>query len=782
MPRKKPHNPLRVILPLALLFAGGALALTFMLSPGPSKTGPDDKKTETGHADEPDAAGAGSNEPRQPTDQPEEGPTDPAETDQSGADEPSADQPGGDAPAADPDAPIELVGLHAQVVPDPGGDADWWDRYEPLGGIDPSGDDNLQIAFSRYGAGVASLQLADYFDASTSPDHVELQSEYDYENAGVTPFSADRVLINGSEVLLQGVPDDAGIEQRLWEQLPVNDPAERTFRATVVNADAEPVLEITRTYRLEPGAHEFTIAQRLVNLTDRPLEIAYRQYGPVELPQITVYPSDRRRLRFGTIRAGEVGRGIVKGDTALKMHDSALKPKVKGSSPTRYEPLSEIWPTERAIEQEQILSWIAHTNRYFSVAVLPASTGSPALEGAATVERFVLNRENVSGGLGAVLGLRLTSGEITLAPGGSRSLDLAVFAGPKNESVIADQPLASAVNLSEVVVYNFGGWCAACTFSWLTGPLLMLLRFLHDYLVFDWALAVIVLVIIVRSILHPITKWSQIRMQRFAKQMQEVAPKQKKLQERYKDDPQRLRTEMARLWREEGVSPAGMLGCLPMFLQSPVWIALYAVLFYAIDLRQDPAFFGVFQQLFNGWAFLGDLSRPDRAIFFGGDGFRIPLISALLGPINSFNILPLLLGFVFFVHQKYLTPPTSATMTPEQRQQQKIIRVMSVVLFPVIMYNAPSGLALYFVANSAFAIVENKWIRAHMDKHGLLDLDRLKEQRKKKPTFMQRLQQRAQQIQEQRQLYQAGGGKGDPRNQPRKKAAPPAPDRFKKRK
>ncbi|MFG0326204.1 MAG: YidC/Oxa1 family membrane protein insertase, partial [Phycisphaerales bacterium JB037] len=302
------------------------------------------------------------------------------------------------------------------------------------------------------------------------------------------------------------------------------------------------------------------------------------------------------------------------------------------------------------------------------------------------------------------------------------------------------------------------------------------------YLVFDWALAVIVLVIIVRSILHPITKWSQIRMQRFAKQMQEVAPKQKKLQERYKDDPQRLRTEMARLWREEGVSPAGMLGCLPMFLQSPVWIALYAVLFYAIDLRQDPAFFGVFQHLFNGWAFLGDLSQPDRAIYFGGDGFRIPLISALLGPINSFNILPILLGFVFFVHQKYLTPPTSATMTPEQKQQQKIIRIMSVVLFPVIMYNAPSGLALYFVANSAFAIVENKWIRAHMDKHGLLDLEKLKEQRKKKPTFMQRLQQRAQQIQEQRQLYQAGGGKGDPRNQPRKKAAPPAPDRFKKRK
>jgi YidC/Oxa1 family membrane protein insertase len=76
------------------------------------------------------------------------------------------------------------------------------------------------------------------------------------------------------------------------------------------------------------------------------------------------------------------------------------------------------------------------------------------------------------------------------------------------------------------------------------------------------------------------------------------------------------------------------------------------------------------------------------------------------------------------VHQKYLTPPSTATLTPEQEQQQRMIKIMSVVMFPVFMYNAPSGLSLYFITNSALAIVESKLIRRHAEKHGLLDVRR----------------------------------------------------------
>jgi YidC/Oxa1 family membrane protein insertase len=174
------------------------------------------------------------------------------------------------------------------------------------------------------------------------------------------------------------------------------------------------------------------------------------------------------------------------------------------------------------------------------------------------------------------------------------------------------------------------------------------------------------------------------------------------------------------------------------------------MLFFAIELRHQPGFYGIFQALqpTNSpfWWFLGDLAEPDRFWYWQGKGFWIPLISGFLGPIQSLNVLPFVLGLVFFIQQKYLQPPTPpGGLTPEQEQQQKMIKVMMVVLFPVIMYNAPSGLALYFIANSTLGILESRWIRKHIDKHDLL-----KPQPRKaaKPGgFMERLQKLAEERQ-----------------------------------
>src|SRR5207247_577848 len=155
------------------------------------------------------------------------------------------------------------------------------------------------------------------------------------------------------------------------------------------------------------------------------------------------------------------------------------------------------------------------------------------------------------------------------------------YAGPLHRPWMDKDANVAATGLSGLVYYNFGGPCFWCTFSVLTSSLLWLLRLLATRVVFDWALAIIVLVVVVRTILHPLTKWSQIRMARFGKQMQAMGPKQKKVQEKYKDDPAKMREEMGKLWREEGISPAGFLGCLPGLAQSPVWFALSAMLHFA---------------------------------------------------------------------------------------------------------------------------------------------------------------------------------------------------------
>ncbi|MCA9298761.1 MAG: YidC/Oxa1 family insertase periplasmic-domain containing protein, partial [Phycisphaerales bacterium] len=476
------------------------------------------------------------------------------------------------------------------------------------------------------------------------------------------------------------------------------------------------------------------------------------------------YGGDKGRVRFGYLRNAQADRArqYTQAEEFLWPRRKAMGKRSKDNGDgTRAAFPSEnpIWPNTLSTKRGYDLSWAAMTNRYFACAVLPTVDATEAaprktLDLAARIDAIVLNRWADANT--AQVAMRLTSPDVALEPGATRTIEASIYAGPLARADIASDPDLAAVSLQDLVVYNFGGPCAPCTFTWLTYPLLGLLRMLHG-LLGDWALSIILMVVCVRTILHPVTRWSQIKMQRFGKQMQELGPKQKKLQERYKDDKKKMQEEMQKLWREEGLNPAGALGCLPMFLQTPVWIALYATLYFAIELRQQPAFYGVFQS-FGHWTFLRDLAEPDAFIAFGSALFNFPL----WGEVRSFNVLPIILGFVFFAHQKFLSPPTSATMTPEQEQQQKIMKVMMVVMFPVFMYNAPSGMAIYFIANSTIAIFENKWIRAHAEKKGLLEVGDQKKRRRKPGRFMAKLQKMAAEQQRKQQLKNLG-----PRSQPK---------------
>jgi YidC/Oxa1 family membrane protein insertase len=184
-----------------------------------------------------------------------------------------------------------------------------------------------------------------------------------------------------------------------------------------------------------------------------------------------------------------------------------------------------------------------------------------------------------------------------------------------------------------------------------------------------------------------------------------------------------------RMMRERGVNPFQMLGCLPMFLQMPIWVALYAMLYFTFELRHEPAFWGFFQ-LFWNWPFLADLSAADH--FFGefAQPFRF-----FIWNMTGINILPPLMGVVFYVQQKYMAPPPSPSMTKEQLQQQKIMKVMMVVMFPIMLYSAPSGLTLYIFTSSLIGIIESKYVRAHIK---AMDLEPPKKKKpKKKPKDLQ---------------------------------------------
>ncbi|MGP1310984.1 MAG: YidC/Oxa1 family insertase periplasmic-domain containing protein, partial [Phycisphaerales bacterium] len=596
------------------------------------------------------------------------------------------------------------------------------DALSRLGSTDPDGPWNFEVAFTPYGGGVESIVFADYFESVDKQQHYAVQERKSAGGVAVVSLAAVGLELSvGDEPgVFLDLRRPASGSGALWREI---GPGE--FEAVIEDEGGDPVARVRKAYTLREGSFEIGVEQTFENLTALPMRVTWYQYGPVDLPPETSgIPMDTRRFRFGYVLPPSRDPGqYVYADNDLLSLTALIKRERLNTEP--------IWPREADLKAQRDLSWIAMTSRYFAFVVHPpldpdniGAGGQPVdktLDLAERVDRVVIGMQ---GDPNQSVVLQMTSAAMQVAPGGSLDLSFGAYAGPESKPLMRSEPVTNALNLAEMVVYNIGGMCAPCTFQWLAAPLLWFLRIAHNYLVFDWALAIILLVLVVRTILHPITRRSQIAMARFGKQMQGLAPKQKKLQEKYKDDPKRLQQEMAKLMREEGVNFTGALGCLPMFLQTPVWIALYAMLYFAFDLRHEPAFFGLFQTLTNGqWNFLADLSAPDHFIEFGR-GYNVPILSGFLGPVTGVNILPLLLGVVFFIQQKYLTPPTTATMTPEQQTQQRIIKVMMVIMFPLFVFNAPSGLTLYFVTNSTLGILESRWIRSHIN---TLDLE-------KKPT------------------------------------------------
>ncbi|MEN0021190.1 MAG: membrane protein insertase YidC [Planctomycetota bacterium] len=678
----------------------------------------------------------------------------------------------------EPPQALEPVQEPPRFRVEPWTDADRTFGFDPLGSLEIDGDDKLFIEFSSTGAGVDSIRLADELisvdddraarDGEDVPAerHVQIQHTQLLERVGadgtilsrevIVPFSAYRLRVEGErEVFLVGV--------RAWRQ--TETPGEFEARIVDTENDNAPAFRIFRKFELESGAHEIRITQRVESLLDEPVRVALDSIGPVDMPEDQLnYGGDKRRLRFGYLPgpAADPTQMFVAASDYLKPRHTAFGDSI--DERRNYAASAEVWPNENSREKQHSLVWFGVTNRYFGVLahelVDPATlttAGSKAFDNLVSVQRLLINNTRQRSGLfgtswanNAQIGLLLEMRQLEVAPGGSVSFDFGVYAGPKSKPIIRQSDLAAQLGIEEVVLYNFGGPCAFCTFEWLTGPLLGLLRIFHS-LVSDWAIAIVLLVVCVRTILHPVTRWAQVRMQIFGKRMQIAQPKLARLKEKYKDDPKKMQEETLRVMRTEGANPAGCIGgMIPMLMQSPVWIALYATLYFVIDLRHEAAFFGVFQNI-GGWDFLADLSEPDRAIYFGRSIIEIPL----MGAISSFNILPLILGVVFFLQQKYLTPPQTATLTPEQESQQKIMKFMMVVMFPIFMYNAPSGLALYFITNSTLGILESRWIRGGLEKSGRLDEENLRPKPPKPGGFMSKLQEMAQRQQDLKAMREA---------------------------
>ncbi|MBK9306737.1 MAG: membrane protein insertase YidC [Nitrospira sp.] len=285
------------------------------------------------------------------------------------------------------------------------------------------------------------------------------------------------------------------------------------------------------------------------------------------------------------------------------------------------------------LERKGTVKWVALQDKYFISALMPKNGSST-----------VANNQ----------GEKLVSTAVRLPIDGSGApLLLQLYAGPKEHDTLENlhEGLEDTIDFGW---FLFGSWD---TVRAIAKPIFHILRWINEY-THNYGLTIILLTVGIKVLFVPL----QYKSYKSMKQMQTIQPKVMALQEKLKDDRERLNKELIKLYRDQKVNPVG--GCLPMVLQMPVFVALFNILYMTIDLRQAPL---------GLW--ITDLSVQD-----------------------PFYILPIIMGVSMFVMQKI--QPT--TMDPNQAKIMLLLPVFMTFLF----INFPAGLVLYWLTNNVLSIVQ----------------------------------------------------------------------------
>lgn len=286
---------------------------------------------------------------------------------------------------------------------------------------------------------------------------------------------------------------------------------------------------------------------------------------------------------------------------------------------------------EKELERKGTVQWAALHDKYFLSVLMPKQGTSVLVK--TEGEQIVST------------GVRMP------APGSASAVALQLYAGPKEYDTLK----ALNAGLDDMIDFGFfifGSWSVVKA---VAKPIFYVLRFIHDYIP-NYGITIILLTLAIKILFVPL----QYKSYKSMKMMRFIQPKIKEVQEKYKGDRDRLNKELMKLYREQKVNPLG--GFLPMFLQMPVFVALFNVLYTTIDLRQAP---------FMLW--VTDLSVQD-----------------------PFYVLPIIMGATMFIQQK-ITP---TTMDPAQAKIMLVLPVAMTFLF----VNFPAGLVLYWVTNNILTI------------------------------------------------------------------------------
>jgi YidC/Oxa1 family membrane protein insertase len=479
-----------------------------------------------------------------------------------------------------------------------------------------------EMRWSNEGACLREARLTDYRQQRNKPEGVLLLE----------------ATANGAATLaLQDAADKLPLDSRNYELLEKSD--RRLVFATTLGS-----LRVIKEYVAAPGKYDLDVKVTLKNTSPQPLDA---QYAIVAAGRLVP------ELGLSTEVYGAIGR-------RRSPESISIDQKYPSSVKVPFEPVNEA---------DRTIVYAGACSRYFAAILLPKpKSGDSTLDFIASASVELLPKcDVIRSAAGSIsmadnVTVKLTTVKRTLKPGEEVSDEYTYFLGPMDQKVLAQYP-----DIAGLLDNNYG------IFGFISKILLSVLRGIFQVIP-NYGAAIILLTILVRLCVFPLTRKGQIAMAR----MQKLQPLIKELQEKYKNDRQRQGREVMELYRKHNANP--MSGCWPMLPQIPILWGLYRMLMFSIDLRQQP---------FVSW--ISDLSRPDTITAISG----IPL-----------NVLPILMTVSSLVQQFTMPKPAD----PQQAQTQKMMMFMPVLML-VWFYSLPSGLTLYWLTSTTSGIIEQRIIK-----------------------------------------------------------------------
>ncbi len=435
-------------------------------------------------------------------------------------------------------------------------------------------------------------------------------------------------------------------------------------------------LVVAKEYRLLPAAEGadpgyrlgLTVTWRAEEAAGRESIVTYALDGPTGLPTEGWWYAQRVARDWSSLAVRDVAVRFAGEQTTLvsglKIADQALT-----------HPAS-------TVREGKPLSFAGVDALYFASALIPVAGGAdaPAL---AEVRPIAVAEPPLAARKKLVdVTPRLVSQEIALAAGQATTHRYEIFAGPKKPELLRQFGAAGAA-MDDLVYY---GW-----FGWVARPLIALLHGLHT-VIGNYGIAILLLTVLVRGAMFPLSRKQALSSQK----MQALQPEMKALAEKYKNEPEKRTRATQELWRKHGVNPVS--GCLPVFIQIPIFMGLYRALATDVELRQAPLFSSAIRWCSNLAApdMLWDWSRLLPAFLSAPE--------AWLGPF--LNLFPLVTIGLMLWQQKLFMPPA---VDEQQKVQQQVMNYM-MWFMALMFFKVPCGLCLYFIASSLWGIAERLWM------------------------------------------------------------------------